>query len=159
MDGVMKSKEYNEYYVKMLDEATEFQDFVCIELIKRGIVLSNMSSKKYQNLKGENVQGFEIKFDKIYETSGNLYIEFAEKSNPNNEHYVASGIYRNDNSWIYAAGNYDGIYLMQKKVLRAMHKKGNYIEKENKYKTSKGFLLPNKIDQKIADKYFDYIKF
>jgi len=144
---------YEEYYENNLKAANEYQDFVCIHLIKKGIVLSNMSSQKFQNELGENLQGFEIKFDRLFRQTNNLYIEVAEKSNPSNMNYVKSGIFRNDNSWIYAIGDYEGIYLIQKKVLKSMYEKNRF--KEVKKPTSIGMLLP----LYEADKYFDYIEF
>ena len=150
----MTSEQYKTYYIGNLEEAKEFQDFVCISLINRGIVLSNMSSKKYQYNHGENIQGFEIKYDKKFRTSTNLYIEYQEKSDPNNTNYVESGILRNDNTWIYCLGDYDGIYLMQKSVLKAMYI-GNNTYRHVSTPTSKGYLLP----VCEADKYFTYIEF
>lgn len=155
MDSTYTATNYKSYYSEQLESAGEFQDFVCMKLITKGIVLSNMSSKKYQIDIGENLQGFEIKNDKMFRTTGNLYIEVEEKSNPQNINYVESGISRNDNSWIYAIGDYQGIYLIQKKVLKAMYLKKSYKEVENKTKTSLGFLLP----VAEADIYFNYIEF
>ena len=151
MDGETNYKK--EVYMPQLKDAEEYQDFVCINLIKKGIVLSNMSSKKYQFEVGETLQGFEIKNDKIFRNSNNLYIEYEEKSDPIRKYYVKSGILRHDNTWIYAIGDYEGMYLMQKKVLIAMYKKNKFKTVETK--TSRGMLLP----VAEANKYFDYIKF
>lgn len=137
-----------EYYKEMLSKGLEFQDFVTDILIKElGISLSSYSSVKYQNNKGENKQGFEIKFDDRCKETGNLYIETSEKSNENNPNYVDSGIYRNDNAWIYIIGNYEELYIFSKSHLILMHKTKQY--KEVFTKTSKGFL----IGKEDADKY------
>ena len=137
-----------ENYKNMLLKGLEFQDFVTDILIKElGIALSTYSSIRYQNKKGENKQGFEIKFDDKYKDTGNIYIETAEKSNENNINYVDSGIYRSDNTWIYIIGNYQELYIFSKSHLVLMHKSKIYIEKTTK--TSKGFLIP----QKDAEKY------
>ena len=96
-----------EYYKSCLEKGLEYQDFVTDILSNElGISLSNYLSKKYQ-LKGENKQGFEIKFDNLYKTTNNIYIEIAEKSNANNEKFVKSGIFRHDNTWFYIIGDYD----------------------------------------------------
>ena len=42
-------------------------------------------------LKGETKAGIEIKFDDKCETTGNLYIETAEKTNPNDAEFRPSG--------------------------------------------------------------------
>lgn len=44
-------------------DGLEFQDFVCDQLLEYAIVLQNLASKKYQFKVGENLQGFEIKYD------------------------------------------------------------------------------------------------
>jgi len=130
-----------ENYAKCLEKGLQFQDFITDVLIKElGISLSTYNSKKFQYLKGENKQGFEIKFDDKFKITKNIYIEIAEKSNPKNYEYVKSGIYRNDNTWLYLIGDYECIYIFSKKHLQLMHNM-------NKYKlvqtlTSQGFLVP-----------------
>jgi len=137
-----------ENYKLMFKKGLEFQDFVTDILIKEiGISLSSYSSVKYQNLKGENKQGIEIKFDDKYKDTGNIYIEIAEKSNPINKNYVNSGIFRNDNTWLYLIGNYDEIYIFSKKHLILMYNSKKYREVITV--TSKGFL----VNKKDADNY------
>ena len=140
--GTVSEMKYKDYYMKSLENANQFQDFVCINLIKNGIVLSNLSSRKYQFEMGENLQGFEIKHDHLFRKTGNLYIEIAEKSNPINENYITSGVHRIDNSWIYCIGDYISVFLIQKQVLKAILNKGNYKKVENQTKTSLGYLYP-----------------
>jgi hypothetical protein len=137
-----------EYYKKMLEKGLEFQDFVTDILLKEiGICLSSYSSIKYQNIKGENKQGFEIKFDDKYKETGNLYIEIAEKSNANNFNFVSSGIFRNDNTWLYLIGDYTEIFIFSKQHLKLMY--NSHKLKEVATATSKGFL----IDKLTADKF------
>jgi hypothetical protein len=140
MDGVTK---YNmtENYKKCLQKGLEFQDYITDILIQKlGISLSTYCSSKYQNISGENKQGFEIKFDDVYIKTGNIYIEVKEKSDANNLNYVDSGIYRNDNTWLYLIGNYTEVYIFSKKHLKLMHITRKY--KEVKTPTSIGFLIP-----------------
>jgi len=135
-------------YKLMLEKGLQFQDFITDILIKElGISLSTYSSQKYQNLKGENKQGFEIKFDDKYKDTGNVYIEVAEKSNPLNENFISSGIYRNDNTWLYLIGNYKEIFIFSKKHLKLMYESKKY--KEVIISTSKGML----IKKEDAEKY------
>jgi hypothetical protein len=75
----MDPVEFGRYYREQLLEGIEFQDFIAEQLHLQGVVLQNFSSKKYQ-LRRENLLGLEIKFDKKYEKTGNLYIETAEKA-------------------------------------------------------------------------------
>lgn len=128
------------HYEKMLGIGLHFQDFVVEELYKIGLPIISYSSKEYQNMIGENKSGIEIKNDRNYEKTGNLYIEIAEKSNENNINYVLSGIYRNDNTWLYLIGDEKKIFVLSKIQLQSLHK--NKKMKEVKTGTSKGFLLP-----------------
>jgi hypothetical protein len=97
-------------------------------------------SKKFQYSTGENLQGIEIKFDDKMNTTGNVYIETMEKSDPNNLKYIESGIFRNDQSWLYLIGNYSVIYIFSKKHLQLMHDSNKYRKVTTA--TSIGFLVP-----------------
>jgi len=131
----------------------EFQDFVCMELAKQNIILQNINSKKFQFEVGENLQGFEIKYDsRCTGDSGStptnrLSIEIAEKTKAANPVYISSGIYRNDNSWLYIQGNYMCFWIFSKNLLQKLHQSGRYEEHE--LPTVKKFYLPL-LD---ADKY------
>jgi hypothetical protein len=144
----MKS-EYSKYYQDNLSEAQEFQDYCALQIMEKlHIPLVNMQSKEYQFGIGENLQGFEIKYDKIFKNTGNLWIEIAERISTNKQ-YVSSGIFRGDNSWLYCIGDYETIYIFSKKHLQLMANNTKWNAIENKMQTSKGFLLT----QKEAEKY------
>ena len=148
MDGRLMETNYKEYYQDQLNQSLEFQDFVAENFVKlMGIAITNFGSRKYQHSTGENVQGIEIKYDKKFCDTGNLYIETHEKSHPDNLEYVLSGIYRLDNSWCYVVGNYDIVYMLAKSHLKLMDK--NHVYRYVTTPTSKGFLLP----RDDADKY------
>lgn len=138
----------NRYYKEKLEQGLTYQDFVVEKLYEIGLPLISYSSKKYQALIGENKIGIEIKNDDKFAETGNFYIETAEKSDANNLNWIPSGIYRNDNSWLYILGNYNEIYIFSKKQLILIHKTGKY--KEVEIPTSKGYLLP--MDK--AEKYW-----
>lgn len=131
----------------------EFQDFVCIELAKQGIILQNINSKKFQFETGENLQGFEIKYDsrctgdKGSVPTNQLSIEIAEKTKAENFRFIDSGIYRKDNSWLYIHGNYTMFWIFSKNILQGLHRAGRY--KEHELPTVKKFYLPIS----DADKY------
>ncbi len=136
-----------EEYKKKMDKGLEYQDFVFERLYEIGMATIAYSSKKYQVTKGENKAGFEIKFDDRLKDTGNLYIEVAEKSNASNRDYVPSGIYRNDNTWLYLIGDYNKIYIFDKKRLRKIYE-GEHYKKFNgrpvQIPTSKGFTISAK---------------
>lgn len=130
----------NDYYKEKLKQGLYYQDFVIEELYKVGLPIISYSSKQYQHLVGENKAGLEIKNDSNYKTTGNIYIEVAEKPDASKKEYWASGIYRSDNTWLYLIGDTDRIFIFSKKQLVLIHERKKY--REVSIPTSKGFLLP-----------------
>lgn len=128
------------YYRDRLNKSLPFQDHVAALLIKqRGLALTTWTSREWQ-LSGENFQGVEIKYDREMHKTGNLYIEIAEKTWAENAHFVKSGIFRGDNSWLYAIGDYSVLYVFGMVQLRKAYSLKMYREVD--IATSKGFLLP-----------------
>jgi len=152
----------NSGYKDSFEIGNEFQDFVCIEMAKDGIILQNINSKKFQFETGENLQGFEIKYDSRCtgdnntEATGRLSIEIMEKSKSENYNYVNSGIYRGDNAWIYIQGNYMMFWVFSIKHLRLMHQVGKY--KEAEMPTIKKFYIPIEDADKYCLKKYVFIK-
>jgi hypothetical protein len=144
----MSFQTYQDYYAEKLGKGLEFQDFVTSLLFESGIAVIQYSSRRYQFERGENSGGIEIKFDEKFELTRNLYIEYAEKSRPTNLQFVPSGIYRLDNSWMYAIGNYKTVYLFVTRHLRWLHQRQRFEEKQTP--TSQGFLLPEITAKKYA---------
>lgn len=144
------------YYKESLEKGLNYQDFVVEQLYNIGLPIISYSSKKYQHLIGENKCGFEIKLDDNYRTTGNLYIEIAEKSNPNNKNFVPSGIYRTDNTWLYIIGDYNKIFIFDKRRLKKIYERKQYEKFRGRYvetATSQAFLIPVKIaEEEIAIK-------
>ena len=81
-----------------------------------------------------------------------MFVEIAEKTNSSNQNFIASGIYRNDRTWLYIIGNYEIIYIFSKKRLRELHKENKYKVFEIGQGTSKGFLLPENDIEKYVEK-------
>jgi hypothetical protein len=132
----------------------EFQDWVCVRLAQDGIVLQNLSSKKYQLAVGENIQGFEIKLDTRCTDTGRLSIEVAEKSRRDNERWVDSGIWRNDNTWLYIQGNRDLLFVFPKKALQWWYRKRK-PELLDFNGTIRRFFLPMKQARQLACKVYE----
>jgi len=138
--------ENNSGHIDSFEVGNEFQDFVCIELAKQGIILQNINSKKFQFNVGENLQGFEIKYDARCTgdrgtiATNQLSIEIAEKTKADNTKFIPSGIYRNDNSWLYIQGNFKTFWIFSKKLLILLHFSRRY--KEHELPTIKKFYLP-----------------
>jgi len=127
-------------YKERLLQGKEYENFVR-KVLKEKI---NLSVDVYKNIQdqyniGESEQGFEIKYDKRYKETNNIYIEVAEKTNKNNLNFIDSGIYRNDNSWILLIGNFDVIYFFGINTLRLLYETDRF--KKVNTETSKAFLL------------------
>jgi len=136
------------YYKTQLERGLIYQDFVYEILHRFGITTVAYSSKLFQIRQGENKAGIEIKFDDKRKTTGNLWIETHEKTNPANLEYIPSGI--NRDCVEYVIGDYDIIYRFSTVTLRLFRDSGKYKEMENNLKTSKGFLLSESMGSKWA---------
>lgn len=98
----------------------EFQDYVVEQFNRFGFYIQLHASKKYQFTRGESVQRVEIKLDNRCTDTGRLSIEVGERTSLNTA-WVASGIYRNDGTWMYIQGNRNIMYLFNLKYLRRYH--------------------------------------
>jgi len=106
---------------------------------------------KYQYTKGESKSGVEIKLDRRFKDTGNLYIEYGEKR-PEAINFMPSGIERNDNSWLYCIGNYEILYILSKKWLKELREDTESELRHITTATSKGFLLPKYLaDEKAVN--------
>jgi hypothetical protein len=128
------------YYKAQLEDGILYQDVMYDVLHDFGISTVPYASKTFQRLHGENKAGIEIKHDKLRANTKKLYIEVAEKSDPQNRYYVPSGIYRKCIE--YVIGDYDIAYRFSITTLRNLHKTNQYPTIEIKMKTSRGFLIP-----------------
>tara|TARA_Y100000310_G_C20545564_1_gene745387 strand:+ start:525 stop:1013 length:489 start_codon:yes stop_codon:yes gene_type:complete len=141
----------SEYYNNKRIEGEMFEGFVYAKLEHLlGIEINSCDTKKEQFDIGENYFGMEIKNDEASERTGNLFVEYQEKSKSTNENWVHSGIFRNDNSWLYLIGNTKAFYIFSIKDLRiAYNAKDASAEPKHERKmcnrgTSWGFLLKGK---------------
>jgi hypothetical protein len=128
------------YYDEKLKEGMSFESFIQKVFFEELAINLDFTVYDNQTKIGETLQGIEVKFDNRYKETGNLYIEVAEKSNPDNPNYIKSGVFRDDNTWLYAIGNYEKIFIFAKKTLVQIKDKFTPVVTP----TSMGFLLPNK---------------
>lgn len=128
----------DEYYKNKLEESNLFQDHWAKQfLLQRGIPLQFFCSKKNQ-IHGECIQGYELKYDSLFRKTKRLYIETHEKQNMATQ-WVESGILKVDNSIYLVIGDYELVFIFSKQQLIEEYKKvyWNSIEKN----TSKGFVI------------------
>lgn len=139
-------------YQDNLQEGKEFEDYCYrwLEVHKRTRI-TPCEGKDLQIKVGENYFGLEIKLDKMFRTTQRLYIEIKERSHTRYA-YTDSGIFRKDNSFLYAVGDRETLYVFDKKRLKAFYEyvkskidkgeHGGHRIVENGLKTSYGWLLP-----------------
>lgn len=136
------------YTKEQLEEANRYEDFAELIMYMFGMPIGVFRSKEYQIMKGESRGRVEIKNDKRFKETGNLYIETHEKQ-PEATEWVESGILRKDNSWFWFIGDYEKAWLFVKKQLRNLvdSKKFKNVETE----TSKGVVIPIKYFEQHPD--------
>lgn len=148
---------YKDEYEEKLLAGEEYEDFIAEKLWGYGIPIIGFKSRKFQIDRGENLLGLEIKFDRKMNETGNIYIETHEKSHPDNPDYTDSGIYRNDNSWLYGIGNYDKFFIFSKKYLqRIIENSTNNGCYEKKTPTSRGVVILIEKARIWADLSFEF---
>jgi hypothetical protein len=148
------------YYKEKLQASFEFENYIA-ELLQRdfNLDLQQFLTPEGQYDLGENELGIEIKNDTLIKKWGNVYIEYAEKSNSGNYVFVKSGILKDDNSIYFLIGDRDGFWIFRKERLLEIYreevaivKSGQVSKRGIKFKqiaTSKGFVYP--VKNAVAD--------
>jgi len=143
------STPYAAYRQNKIESGLLYQDFIVdlmLQVLRFPVTV--YSSRLYQTTVGEGPVGVEIKHDEKYAETGNLWIEVAEKAYPRDGAYVPSGVFRDDNSWLYIIGDYDTVFVFAKNILQAFAKRYNLHE--NRTRTSQGYLLSDAVARQSA---------
>jgi hypothetical protein len=130
---------YYDHYQAKLAEGAAFEFYIYEQFLDR-VGIEIVSLPKGHHILGENYEGIEVKYDARMHSTGNVYIEVAEKSHPNKPKYYPSGIMRADNSHFYLIGNYKEAFVFGKAQLVALVNEHDYrcVQKA----TSLGYLMP-----------------
>jgi len=142
---------YDAYRKNKIESGLLFQDFIVdlmLQVLRFPVTI--YSSRLYQQTVGEGPAGVEIKHDENYARTGNLWIEVAEKACPRPGDYARSGVFRDDNSWLYIIGDYDTVFVFAKVALQSLARSDRFRILENRTKTSKGYLLPDAVARRCA---------
>jgi hypothetical protein len=131
----------NGYYQEKLEEGLRYQDYVTDVLYEHGIVLVTYVSKE-RGRSGENKLGAEVKRDGKFRVTGNLYLETHEKRHPNDVGIYESGIYRQDNSWLYVIGDETTFWILSKKLLCEFARQRPCRFRSIETPSSRGLLMP-----------------
>lgn len=155
---VWESRHHVGYYKDKLQESFSFEIFVYMLLYSKGVDLKPYYTEEGQN-SGENELGVEIKNDTLIKNTGNIYIEYMEKSAANKAVYVKSGILKDDNTRFFIIGEKQAFWILRKSDLRnifneefALHKADKPSKRGVRFVTiytSGGMLLPKGEADKI----------
>lgn len=144
-------REKTEYYKTKLQSSFEFEMHIAM-VIKNayGVELGIYLTPEGQYIDGENRLGIEIKHDMMFRKTGNLYIEYGEKSRPKNPTFVNSGILKEDKSQYFLIGDYEQVWIFRKRRLIEIYNEETALVKEGKKSsrnirfvgnpTSRGFI-------------------
>jgi hypothetical protein len=135
---------------RTLKEGKKYEEFVRKLINPWGITMWHHEDKLLQWKVGENRQGCEIKLDNRCTDTGRLSIEIAEKTLRTKE-WVASGIMRQDNSWLYIQGNYQIVFVFSKSwLIRYYEQKVTPADTEEHNGTVRKFYLPLQVAKMCA---------
>lgn len=150
----MTETDYAAYRDERTRAGEEYQDFVLDLLYKRlrWPIMQHVSAKR-QITMGESASCVEIKFQDRYRKTGNLWIETEEKAHPRPGAYAPAGITDrpHDNAIFLVTGDYTTVFFFAKAHLQKLATSPRYPIIENHSKTSRGFLLPDRVARFVAD--------
>ena len=122
-----------------LEDGRRFQDYVTFRMAGLGIHIEQFSSRLSQYRFGESLHNYEIKLDRMWWTTNNLYIEVAERARKENA-WTASGICRADDSIYFVIGDFQRFWVFARRhLLWVLDKRKPRIVESD---TSRAFLLP-----------------
>ncbi|MBI2123815.1 MAG: hypothetical protein HYU04_01080 [Candidatus Wildermuthbacteria bacterium] len=126
------------YYKEKLQASFEFETYIS-KLVKKkyGVDLIQFLTPEGQYQKGENNLGIEIKYDMMYPQTGNLYIEYEEKSKAENDDYVKSGIMKDDQCNYFLIGDYNNFWVFRRNKLVEIFNEEKKLS-ENGIKSARG---------------------
>ncbi len=152
--------ETTQYYKDKLAEGQRYESFV---MSRWPEVYPNRTltirDSKYAQLKGETEEGIEIKYDGRMEDTGRVYIETQEKTHVDNEKYIESGIYRNDNSKLFLIGNMTQWFMFSKDKLVWLDRLDPPFLYRVQTPTSIGFCIPVENAKHLCLDYKEFFKF
>ncbi len=109
------------------------------------------TTEKDQLAVGESLEGIEVKFDAVSARTPNLWIETHERRDPHHGPLVPSGIFRTDNTTLYAIGNFTTLWVLAKDMLQLLDKDPKLTHRHNDTGSSRAFLLPKTLADDIAE--------
>lgn len=111
----------NGYFIKNLTLSHRFEIYIDCMFRQQGLDIGLYYGRD-QQYSGENAAGIEIKRDMMAASTGNLYIEYAERHHADGGRWVDSGILKTDNSQFFLMGDIGRYYVLRKADLLALYR-------------------------------------
>lgn len=153
-------RDKSDYYKAKLQQGFLFENWVAQRLKDDyGLDIGMYLDSAGQYDLGENALGIEIKNDSLYQKTGNLYFEYAERSNADRGLFVPSGIMKVDDCHFYLIGDEAEMFIFRKSRLQEIYAEESAIRESTtssprgaifrRIATSKGITIP--VDEAVKE--------
>jgi hypothetical protein len=132
----------SDYYAEQLARAEAWERYIVARLTREGIPIVRHETKHAQISYGDVRIGpdhVELKLDRNFVKTGNLFIEVEEKRRAEQATWIASGIYASSEARWYGVGDYRDFFLFNREALRQVARPERIITIDRG--TSRGFLM------------------
>lgn len=139
------------YYQQQRTRGEAYEAYLVGRLTASGVLVRRLATREDQLARGDLAYGresIEVKFDTQLATTGNLFIEVAEKARAEQPDWRPSGIDSPSTAEWYGIGNERRFLLFLRRDLRAFRTAAAPTILTIHRGTSRGFLLP--VEQAIA---------
>jgi len=133
-----------DYYAEQLALAEAFDDYLVRRLVAEGHPAHRHLGRAAQLAHGDlSICGVdvEVKFDQLFHTTGNLFIEIAEKREASRVQWTSSGIFSGSAAPWYGIGDYRDWFVLSRAWLKRLVPAPSGVITIGRG-TSRGFLLP-----------------
>lgn len=150
----MKPNNCNLSFSDRLEIGKEFEDRASKFLTSLGFPIQVFFSAKGQWQFGESAAHVEIKKDTWFSKTGNVFIEKRERRY-DSQPWRDAGIYDPSQPWFFLIGDESKIWLLPVSWLVTLDRENLFPTKQNISKTSEGMVVPVKLCDIIAIRYWE----
>ena len=130
---------------ELLQAANTYEAYILWRIRAEGKLATLHETKADQLAHGDialgSGQNLEIKFDRNYHKTANLFIEVQEKHRADQDQWVASGIRCCSDAQWFGIGDYMDFFLFRRLELQREQDSGRFTIIEIGVQTSRGFLI------------------
>ena len=130
----------NDYYVLQRVRGEQYEAYVVEQLRAEGVTIARHVGREAQLLLGDTTARMEIKFDRLFSATGNLFIEVAEKRRATDLIWIPSGINACASFVWYGIGDYQDFFVFSRGALEQEERVADRVLTIARG-TSRGYLL------------------